>query len=312
MSLLQSLTNFILIGDKEMDQASTLRKLTDKEQSNAPQNSTLTKQIIHTFAVTSGKGGVGKTNIVVNLAIILSRMKKKVLIIDADLGLANIDVLLGLTPKYNIFHLLEGQKKVTDILIDGPENIKILPASSGIQELSELKTDQKLMLLEALDTYALDFDYALIDTGAGISSNVMYFNSAAQDIIVVVSPEPTSITDSYALIKVLSQNYGHKKFRMITNNVSSAEEGRKVYSTLTNVTDHYLEVFIDFLGYILKDNNFPKSVQSQKPIVQSFPNSKASRCLNLIANELININNPPEDISNIGFFWKKLFNNNGL
>ena len=292
-----------------MDQASTLRKLAGNRDSNDVPTSTKNNRQIHTFSVTSGKGGVGKTNIVVNLAIILSRMNKKVLIIDADLGLANVDVILGITPKYNLYHLLEGQKKIEDIIVNGPEGIKILPASSGIQELSELKTDQKLLLLESLDSYESDFDYVLIDTGAGISSNVMYFNTAAQDIIVVVSPEPTSITDSYALMKILSQNYGQKKFKMITNNVSSPQDGKRVYSHLTQVTDHYLDISVDFLGYILVDENFPKSVKEQRPILLSYPNSKASRCLNLLANELLNIKYSPEALCNIGFFWKKLFAN---
>ena len=294
-----------------MHQASTLRELANDKQTSNVLTST-NKQTIHTFAITSGKGGVGKTNIVVNLAIILSRMNKKILIIDADLGLANVDVVLGITPKFNLYHLLEGEKTINDIIIDGPNGIKILPASSGTQELAELKTDQKLLLLEALDSYDNDFDFVLIDTGAGISSNVMYFNTAARDVIVVVSPEPTSITAGYALMKILSQNYGQKKFRMIVNNVSNPKDAKCVYSHLTQVTDHYLDVSVDFLGHILIDENFPKSVKEQKPIVLSYPHSKASRCLNLIANELVNIKHSPEDMSNIGFFWKRLFNNNRI
>ena len=159
---------------------------------------------IRVISVTSGKGGVGKTNVVTNLAMALASAGQKVLVWDADLGLANIDVLLGLKPEFNIQHLLNGEKSLREILVEGPGGFKIMPASSGIQELSHLGEGQKVRLLSELDEYDDDLDYLLIDTGAGISSNVMYFNMAAQERIVVVTPEPTSITDAYALIKVMS------------------------------------------------------------------------------------------------------------
>ncbi|MBW2708821.1 MAG: AAA family ATPase, partial [Deltaproteobacteria bacterium] len=154
------------------------------------------------IAVTSGKGGVGKSNIVANLGFVISRLGKKVLILDADLGLGNLDVLLGLAPKYNLSHVITGAKTISEIVIEGPGKVKILPAPSGIQELSDLTDEQELRMFTALDSLIDSVDYFLIDTGAGISSNVMRFNSSAPEIIVVVSPEPTSITDAYALMKV--------------------------------------------------------------------------------------------------------------
>jgi len=189
--------------------------LMQKKKNNSPQ----------VISITSGKGGVGKTSIVANMAILLSSMGRKVLVFDADLGLANIDVMLGLSSKYNINHLLHGDCDINDIMIEGPSGIRIIPASSGIQELSVLSYEQQLAIVNALDNFNDDFDYMLIDTGAGISGNVTYFNSAAQRIIVVVTPEPTSLTDAYALIKVMRTRYNIKRFEIFVNNVLSAYEG---------------------------------------------------------------------------------------
>ena len=175
---------------------------------------------VRVLSVTSGKGGVGKTNVVTNLAISLARERQKVLIWDADLGLANIDVLLGLKPAYNIQDLLEGTRTLPEILVEGPLGIRVMPASSGVQELAHLGEGQKVRLLSELDEFDDDLDFLLIDTGAGISANVMYFNLAAQEIIVVVTPEPTSITDAYALIKVMSTRYNQKRFKILPNQVT--------------------------------------------------------------------------------------------
>ena len=203
-----------------MDQAVGLRK---KGNNEIQMDSAVTTAIsalqkpVRVIAVSSGKGGVGKSNVVINLSVALDRLGHRALIMDADLGLANIDVLLGLTPKYNMSHVLSGQKRLDEVLVDGPGRVKIMPASSGVQELTRLTDDQKLLFLELLDGLETDIDVLLIDTGAGISDTVLYFNLAAHERIIVVTPEPTSLTDAYALIKVLYSKHGERHFRILVN-----------------------------------------------------------------------------------------------
>jgi len=216
------------------------------------------------IAVTSGKGGVGKTNIVANLGYAFARIGKKVLILDADMGLGNLDVLLGLAPKYNLSHVIMGQKSVSDIIVEGPGNMLILPASSGIQELTQLTQDQKVQILRELDEAIHSVDILFIDTAAGISSNVMDFNVTAQEIIIVVSPEPTSITDAYALMKVLSLKYAEKCCKVVVNLASTTQQGAEVFRQLNLVTERFLDMTIDYLGSVLFDAKMSKCVKQQK------------------------------------------------
>ena len=257
------------------------------------------------ISVTSGKGGVGKTSIVVNMAILLSSMGKKVLVFDADLGLANIDVMLGLSAKYNINHLILGDCSIEDILIEGPAGIIILPASSGIQELSALSYEQQLTIINALDNFQGDFDYMLVDTGAGISENVMYFNSAAQRIIVVVTPEPTSLIDAYALIKVMRTRFNIKRFEIIINNVLSTYEGKDVIKKLIFACDKFFgDIALDMLGSIPHDSTIPESIREQRAFVEINPSSEASRRLAAIVKRIDSINVPLES-GTLQFFFKK-------
>lgn len=262
---------------------------------------------VRVISVTSGKGGVGKTNVVTNLALSLARAGKRVLVWDADLGLANIDVLLGLRPEYNIQHLLNGERSLKEILVEGPGGFKIMPASSGIQELSELGEGQKVRLLTELDEFDEDLDFLLIDTGAGISANVMYFNLAAQERIVVVTPEPTSITDAYALIKVMSTRYNQKRFSILPNQVTDGKEAKKVFSLLAGVADQHLgSLSMDFVGYIPQDQMLLKSVRMQKAVVEAFPSSEASKRFGELAKTLIRRPAAATPDGNIRFFWKRL------
>ncbi|MBF0530250.1 MAG: MinD/ParA family protein [Deltaproteobacteria bacterium] len=262
---------------------------------------------VRVMSVTSGKGGVGKTNVVVNLALSLARSGHSVLIWDADLGLANIDVLLGLRPEYNIQHLLNGEKSLKEILISGPSGIRIMPASSGIMELSQLGEGQKVRLLTELDEFDEHLDYLLIDTGAGISANVMYFNLAAQERILVVTPEPTSITDAYALIKVMTTKYNQKRFLILPNQVSGPKEAKGVYSLLVSVADKHLpSVSLDYLGYIPRDEYILKSVRMQKAVVDAFPSAESSVKFMELAQTIIRSSQPSQADGNIRFFWKRL------
>jgi flagellar biosynthesis protein FlhG len=280
-------------------------------ESNMALNETMDGKIsnnskMRVLSVTSGKGGVGKTNFVTNLAYVLSKFGKNVYIFDADIGLANIDVLLGLTPEYNLQHVLNGEKSINEIIVNGPGNIKIFPASSGIQELSELNDEQKIHLLSEFGSLKDEIDFMFIDTGAGISSNVMYFNMAAREKIVVVTPEPTSITDAYAIMKVMSKKYSIDRFKLVANQVKNEAEADELYANLNSVAERFLDVTIDFTGYICKDNHIVKSVRKQKLVTELYPESPSSLCFVRLAKAILE--NPPDDSisGNIEFSWNNL------
>ena len=262
------------------------------------------------ISVTSGKGGVGKTNIVANLGYAFAQLGKKVLILDADLGLGNLDVLLGLAPKFNLSHVILGEKSVSDIIVEGPGKMLILPASSGIQELTQLTHNQKVQILSELDQLINAVDILFIDTAAGISSNVMDFNVTAHEIIVVVSPEPTSITDAYALMKVLSLKYAEKCCKVIVNLAGTSQQGREVFRQLNMVTERFLDMTLDYLGSVLFDANITQGVKHQKLVSELYPDTQASRCFTDLARK-ISASSPthvPQGDSNL--FWHHLIENN--
>lgn len=263
---------------------------------------------LRVIAVTSGKGGVGKSNIVVNLGLALARMGQKVLLIDADLGLANLDILLGLTPRFTIHDLLSLRRTLSEVMVDGPEGLKILPASSGIPELADLDKEQKMFLLNELDDYSENLDVVLIDTGAGISRNVLFFNIAALERIVVANNEPTSITDAYALIKVLATKHGEYHYHLLVNGLSQPREGDRVYRTLLKVTERFLGsgVSLGYLGVIPYDEAIPRAVLKQQPVLSLYPQAKVSRSFTQLAKRLWNSSPPPEAGGNIKFFWRRL------
>lgn len=262
--------------------------------------------ILRVFSVSSGKGGVGKSSIVINLAIAMSKLGRRVLILDADLGLANVDVLLGLSPQFNISHVLKGQKRISDILVQGPAGITIMPASSGVQELTQLSVEQKVMFLDLLESMPMNFDVFIIDTGAGISDMVLYFNLMAQEKIIVFTPEPTSLTDGYALIKVLFQKHGERYFRILVNNADDENQAKVIYKQISKVADHFLDgIALDYVGSIPKDPHIPKAVMHQKAVMELFPKAPASQAFAQIAKRLLN--SPPKlDYGSMKLFWKKL------
>lgn len=292
-----------------MEQALILRKTKSEEvpknrRAESPGGSSSKTRVI---SVTSGKGGVGKTNIAVNLAVSLARMRKKTLLLDADAGLANIDVILGLTPEYNLYHVLKGEKSFSETVIKGPGGIMILPASSGIAEMAELSAGQKLTLLDGLNDLRSRIEFMFVDTAAGIARNVMYFNAAAREIIVVVSPEPASLTDAYALIKVLYQGHAKKRFRLIVNMVKNPAEAKEVWERLSRATDHFLNLTVNYLGHVVSDEKVTESVRRQKAFVELFPDSPASRCIQEIAEKLAGENPDYEDDGNISFLAARYF-----
>jgi flagellar biosynthesis protein FlhG len=255
------------------------------------------------IAVTSGKGGVGKTNVVINLGISLSRLGKRVLILDADLGLGNLDVMLGLTPRYNLSHVIHGLKTIPDIIIDGPENVKVIPASSGIEELAQLTGEQRFRMISELDTVLDEVDILLVDTAAGVSSNVIYFNVTAQEIIVVVTPEPTSITDAYALIKILSIKYAESDFKLLVNAAASMQEAQEIYRQLNLIAQRFLGISIEYFGGVLYDRNITRAVKSQKALVDIMPETPAGKCYNALAKKIITTSPPQRDRMQHGSLW---------
>ncbi|MFK5953265.1 MAG: MinD/ParA family protein [Desulfobacterium sp.] len=298
-----------------MDQAENLRKMVKGESEkiaglmeDANAGAVTSGNAPRVISVTSGKGGVGKTNIVGNLAIALQRMGKKVLIFDADLGLANIDIIFGIHPMDNIDSVIRGEKKLSEIIVQGPEGVSIIPASSGIEEVANLTEGQKLNMLSEFDDLNDQFDIMLIDTGAGISSNVVYFNLAAQERIVVVTPEPTSITDAYALLKVMFSRYGTKEFSILLNMVTDEKEAKGVFKNLSNVADKFLVgISLDYAGFIPGDDTLKKAVIKRRPVICEYPRAVASEHIRILAEHLLNQADRPVD-GNIKFFWKQLIN----
>ena len=259
------------------------------------------------LSVASGKGGVGKTNVVANLGFAFTQLGKRILILDADLGLANIDILLGLTPRYTIEHLFDRTKTFSELLIKGPGGMSIMPASSGVLDLVNLKEEQKLLLLSEIDLMADQIDLLLIDTGAGISSNVLYFNMAAQESIVIVTPEPTSITDAYALIKVLSTRFKKENMMILVNLVGNDREAREVFRKISLVADRFLgHVSIDYLGFIPFDEKLPLAVMQQRAVLELYPKAPSSRNFVELAKRIEEKPVQFKGDGQIQFFWKQL------
>ena len=288
---------------------SLAKRLSEKYDRTSGEIPVREKNNARVIAITSGKGGVGKTNIVANLGYALSKLGKRVLIMDADLGLANLDVLLGLAPKYNFSHVIMGTKSINEITMKGPGGIEILPASSGIQELTKLTKEQSIRFLTELDILLDSFDILLIDTAAGISSNVMYFNSTAQEILVIVSPEPTSITDAYALMKVLSLKYSQNYFKLVVNQASSKEEALEVYRQLNLVAERFLDISIEYMGHVIHDVNIAKSVRQQKIVGEIYPDTIASKCFNSLATKIEKSGTTKTPKGNTNFLWKHFLRN---
>ncbi len=238
---------------------------------------------VRVIAVTSGKGGVGKTNLSVNLGIALSRMGRRVALLDADMGLANVDILLGVYPQYNLSHVLAGEKTLDDIMLDGPAGLRVIPGASGIQKMSELSTIEQASVIRAFSEIDRDLDVLIVDTAAGISASVVNFARACQEIIVMVCDEPTSLTDAYAFIKLLNRDYGLSHFHVIANMVQTIQQGQSLFQKLSKVTDRYLDVTLQFAGAIPYDEYLRKSVQKQSPVVEAFPRSKAALAVKAIA-----------------------------
>lgn len=283
----------MLMSDVITDQASGLRRMVNPRP-------------IRVIAVTGGKGGVGKTNVSINLAIAMSEMGKRVMILDADLGLANIDIALGLHPEYDLSHVLRGERSLSDVTLDGPGGIRVIPASSGVQQMAELSPAEHTGLINAFSEISNDLDVLVVDTAAGISDTVISFSRAAQELVVVVCDEPASITDAYALIKLLNREYGVNRFRILANMARSIQEGRDLYNKLFRVTDRYLDVMLNYMGSIPYDDALRKAVKTQKAVVQAYPRSPSSQAFKNLAKKAANWPVPAGANGQLQFFVERL------
>ena len=278
-----------------MDQANKLRQIIDNLKVKEPEKEVDVKathklKSAKVITVTSGKGGVGKTNITINLAIALSEMGKRVTVMDADLGLGNIDVLLGVVPKYTLVDVIFNNKNIVEVISDGPGNIKFVAGGSGIEDLAKLDNYQIQKFLANIALLDKISDIILIDTGAGLSDSVMNFVMAADEVILVTTPEPTSITDAYAIIKAVSKRDSNKTVKLIINRAENATEANNITNKFSMVTQKFLEIKLQPLGFILQDNMVIKAVKAQQPFSISFPKSMASKQIKDISKRLLDIN----------------------
>lgn len=260
------------------------------------------------LAVTSGKGGVGKTNVAVNLAIALSRKGLRVLLMDADLGLANVDVILGMIPQYNLMHVLQGLKTLPEIVIDGPEKLKLIAAGSGgIQDLANLNEIQREDLLQGLAEIQNESDVVVIDTGAGLHRNVLAFALAADEAIIVTTPEPTAMMDAYGMIKVIHLERKDPLIRLIVNMAGSAAEAEEAGKKLVLLAKRFLDLDVEYVGYIPRDMAMVRAVKEQRPVLMSQPTSPAAQSLLRLAESLWLAGPRPEtEKKQMGQFFRRV------
>jgi len=258
------------------------------------------------IAVAGGKGGVGKTTVSVNLGIALAMAGREVMLLDADMGLANIDVLLGLTPSRHIGHLLDGSCSIEDLLLSGPHGIKIVPAGSGTRRLAQLGNTEHAAVIRAFDELVSPPDYLLVDTAAGLSDNVAMFAAAADDVVLVVCDEPASLTDAYALLKVLSRDFGVRRFRMVANMVRNNSEARQLHQKLARVCDRFLDVALEFMGHVPNDERLKQAIRRQSAVVDLWPSSRSGQAFKQLAGA-VDIWGEPErlGLDRIAFFSRQ-------
>ncbi|MBT3427507.1 MAG: MinD/ParA family protein [Gammaproteobacteria bacterium] len=262
--------------------------------------------VVRVIAVASGKGGVGKTNVSVNLATAMAMSGKEVMLMDADLGLANVDVMIGLNPEYDLQHVISGEKQLDDIIIKGPAGIHVVPASSGVSRMADLTATEHASLITAFSELKQTLDVLIVDTAAGIADTVVSFSKACQEVVVVVCDEPTSITDAYALIKVLRTQHDIKRFQILANMVVDQAQGLQLYDKLLTTTDRFLDVGLGYLGAVPFDEQLRRAVQLQKPVVQAYPRSKAAKAFIDIAGKIDQWRQPDHASGYLQFFVERL------
>jgi len=260
---------------------------------------------VQVIAIAGGKGGVGKTSIAVNLAMTMAMSGKETMLLDADLGLANVDVLLGLQPSHHLGHLLDGHCGIADVVLEAPHGLKIVPATSGVHRMAELSTAEHAGLIRAFCSYAAPVDTLIVDTAAGISESVTMFCAASREVVIVVCDEPASLTDAYALIKVLSREYGVRRFRMVANRVATVQQGRDLCEKLTRVADRFLEVGIEFAAAIPEDEFLQRAIRRQQAVVEAYPGSRSALAFKNLAQAADKWVNTTEIGGHLEFFTER-------
>lgn len=266
---------------------------------------------MNVIAITSGKGGVGKTNVAVNLAVSLAKQGRSVVLFDADLGLANVDVALGIKCKFNISHVISGERTLEEVIVEGPQGIRIVPATSGVSSMTTLSVQERAGLVRAFSDLTFEVDTLIVDVGAGIDQTVQNFASACQEIIVVICDEPASITDAYALIKVLNKECGVKRFHVLANMVESENQGRQLYGKIAGVADRFLDVHLGFLGAIPRDEFLRKAVRQQSPVSLLYPGSESSLAFKKLSEVVQSSFTSQEASGGLGFFVERLIQLSG-
>ncbi|MCB0393606.1 MAG: MinD/ParA family protein [Bdellovibrionales bacterium] len=263
--------------------------------------------ITRTLTITSGKGGVGKTTLVCNLALQLGRQGSRVLILDGDLGMANVDLMFGKRAKFTLFDVLEGRASMNEVVMEVAPNVDLIPSGSGVRELTRLADHQRRFLMDEVGSLPNHYDYLIVDTAPGIDDNVLYLNSAAQEINVVVTPDPASITDAYALIKVMNKYYKESKFSIIANMVRDEQEALSIFRGLSDVASEFLCVSLDFKGFVPNDQYLRSATKSQQLVLRTSGNSPSGQALVSLADKLSAFKGMEDLKGNVQFFWSQFF-----
>ena len=258
------------------------------------------------IAITGGKGGVGKTNVSVNLSVALAQRGRDVMLMDADLSLANVDVLLGLQPACNLAHLVRGEVTLDQAIVQGPSGLRIVPASSGDRTMADLPQASQAAIISSFSQLARQPEVLIVDTAAGLAENVARFCQAAQHVVVVVCDEPASITDAYALIKVFSRDYGIRRFNVLSNMSRSRVDGRELFEKLLRVTDRFLDVVLNHAGTIPSDGYLRKAVQEQRAVVEGYPTSWSAKAFGQLAEKVEGWRQPHSASGGLKFFFERL------
>jgi flagellar biosynthesis protein FlhG len=261
---------------------------------------------VRVTAVTGGKGGVGKTSVAVNLATALSRRGRSVVLLDGDLGLANADVLLGLSPAYTLAHVLSGERTLEEVLIETPQGFQLLPAASGCAELAQMGAEEHLALVRAFSSLPMQIDHLIIDTAPGLSHGVLQFSQAAQHVLIVLCDEPASLTDAYALVKVLSRRHGVRRFFVLANQVYGERSGAQLFERFARVAARFLDVTLEFAGEVPADEAVRRSVREQRTVMEGYPGSPAARAFKRLAGYADTWPIPQGPRGHIEFFVERL------
>jgi flagellar biosynthesis protein FlhG len=263
-------------------------------------------QPVQVIAVTGGKGGVGKTSVAVNLSVALAALGRRVVLLDGDLGLANADVFLGLSPRYTLAHVLSGERTLDEIMVQAPQGFHLIPAAAGAADLAQLGPAEHVGLVRAFSSLATRLDVMIVDTAAGLAHSVLQFSQAAQQVLVVICDDPASITDAYALIKILSRKHGVERFRVLANQTRTPGAGRELFQRFERVAARFLDVTLEYAGEIPDDDCLRRSVRGQRPVLDEYPGSPAARAFKKLAAHADTWPVPAGPRGNIEFFVERL------